>query len=540
MDRFGPLLAQRMRRDWRQLLMWAIGIFLLAYLAYVGVVQSYGTEADRTALLATVAANPVILLFRGLPSGPGEAQVMVFLIFPWLALLAAMMSTFLAVRHTRTEEEDGRADLVSATPAGRMLPLVATAAHGILVNVVVAALVALAYLVNGQAVGGSVLLGAATGGVGIAFLGIGLVAAQLWRTSRGANAASVWITVGALVVAGIGNALGTPSDDLTRIESSWLTWVSPIGWGENTRAFADDAWWPAILCLAFGLALAAVSLVLVGVRDVGAGFIAERRGRADAPRTLVGPQALVWRLNRGALVGWAVGGVLTGLLSTSLASVVEQMGSENPAVEEVLRKIAGGTGAMDQATITVFFTLLGVLAACCAVQIAMRARQEEAHGTAEPVLTAPVGRVRWLGDYLAVGFGGIVVTIAAGVLGAALGLARGGGDASLMRDVWVAAGGQLVAAAVFLALTALIFVLVPRATIPAAWTLVLVATIFGMFGPLFGFPDALVRLAPFGNAPHMDGSDLELGSLWWLLAVTAVGVAGSLFLIRRRELATGD
>ena len=47
---------------------------------------------------------------------------MVFLIFPWLAMLAAFMSSFLAVRHTRMDEEQGRAELVAATPAGRIDP----------------------------------------------------------------------------------------------------------------------------------------------------------------------------------------------------------------------------------------------------------------------------------------------------------------------------------------------------------------------------------------------------------------------------------
>lgn len=539
MDTLATLLRQRMRRDWRQLLLWAIGIFLLAYLSYVGVAQSYGTEADRTALLATVAANPVVLLFRGLPSGAGEAQVMVFLIFPWIALLAAMMSTFLAVRHSRMDEEDGRAELVSATTAGRTAPAVATAIHGILANLVVAALVAIAYLVNGQAFSGSLVVGAGVGAVGVTFLGVGLLSAQLWRTSRGANSVAMWVTIGALLVAGVGNALGTPSDDLTRIESSWLTWVSPIGWGENSRAFADDAWWPIALSLVVGFALLTVSIALASTRDLGAGVFGERRGRASALATLAGGQSLVWRLNRGALVGWAIGGLLTGLLSTSLASVVAEMGSTNPAVERVLREIAGGQGgAMDQATVTVFFTLLGVIAACCAVQITARARQEEAHGTAEPVLASAVGRVRWLVGYLIVGAGGIALTVGAGIAGAAAGIAAEDGDWSLMRDVWVTGSGQMVAAGVFLVLTALTFVLAPRATIAVGWTIVLVATVAGMFGPLFGFSDWIVHLSPFGSAPQVTGDEVDARGLWWLALAVVAGAAATVSLMRRRELAT--
>ena len=55
---------------------------------FAGVVTSYGGEQERVALLATVMANPVILLFRGLPSGAGESQMVVFLLLPWLLLVA--------------------------------------------------------------------------------------------------------------------------------------------------------------------------------------------------------------------------------------------------------------------------------------------------------------------------------------------------------------------------------------------------------------------------------------------------------------------
>jgi ABC-2 type transport system permease protein len=339
------------------------------------------------------------------------------------------------------------------------------------------------------------------------------------------------------VIAGFGNAIGTPSDDLTRMESSWLTWLSPFGWGENTRAFDENLWWPALLCLGVGVVLAAVSAVLVAARDLGGSFIAERLGRADASPVLSGPMGLVWRLTRGAVVGWAVGGFLIGVLSTSLASLVEEVGASNPAVEQILRQISG-EGSIQQGTITTFFTMLGVLAACCAVQVVCRARQEEAHGTAEPLLAAPVGRVRWLADYLVVALIGVVLVIAAAIAGAAVGIAGQDGDTDLMRTVLVTGAGQVAAASVFLVVTALAFVLVPRATIPLGWSLVLLGMALGLFGPLFGFPEWLVQASPIAVTPFVDGDAVDLRGLWWLVLATGAGAAASLSLMRRRELAS--
>ncbi|GAA5087084.1 exporter of polyketide antibiotics [Microbacterium yannicii] len=538
MTRFLALLGQRIRRDWVQVLLWAVGTGLLAYASYVGVADSYGTEQDRTSLLAAALANPVILLFRGLPSGADQGAFMVFLIFPWLAMLAAFMSTFLAVRHTRGDEESGRAELVAATPASRTLPFVATAVHGLLANLLLGALTAGAFVAVGLGVEGSLLAGAAVGAVGVTFLGVGLVAAQLMRTSRGANSLAVWTLLITFVLAGMGNAIGTPSDDLTRMESSWLTWVSPFGWGENTRAFDENLWWPVVLCLAVGLVLAAVSAVLVSARDLGGSFIAERPARADASAALSTPTGLVWRLTRGAVIGWTVGGLLVGILSTSLASIVQEIGAANPSVEEILQQISG-EGSLEQGTVATFFTMLGILAACAAVQVVCRARQEEAHGTAEPLLAAPVGRVRWLADYLVVAVLAIVLVILAAIGGAAIGIASQDGDMDLMRTVLVTGAGQVAAASVFLVLTALVFVLLPRLTIPVGWTLVVIGMMLGLFGPLFQFPDWLVHLSPIAVTPLLDGDDIDVRGLWWLLLATAAGAVASLGLMRRRELEAG-
>ena len=537
MSRLRALLAQRLRRDRVQLLLWIIGTALLAYATYTGVTQSYATEQQRSSLLAAAIANPVILLFRGLPSGSDQGAFMLFLIFPFLAMLAAFMSSFLAVRHTRGDEEVGRAELVAATEAGRTLPLVATMLHGILANVALAALTTVALLGTGLPLTGSLIAGTAAGAVGVAFLGIGLVAAQLMRTSRGANSLAVWVLMITFVVAGVGNAIGTPSDDLQRMESSWLTWLSPFGWGEQTRPFADDNPWPIVLCAGFGMLLAAVAIALQSVRDLGASFIPERPGRRDARASLTGPFALAWRLTWPSILGWAVGGLLTGTLATSLASVIDDIGAQNPAVASIIRELAGGAD-VQKGTIVVFFTVLGILAACGAVQTVCRARQEETHGTAELVLSDAVGRVRWLASFAVTAFLGILLVAAAGVAGAALGLASRNGGGSLMGDVVVTASGQVVAASVFGVLTALIFVLAPRLTIPLGWTLLLVGMVLGLFGPLFGFPDWVVNLSPFGVTPSPAADGIDVKGLWWLVLVVAVGGAASLTLMRRRELAS--
>ncbi|GAA1923996.1 exporter of polyketide antibiotics [Microbacterium aoyamense] len=537
MSGLGTLLGQRLRRDWLQLTLWIVGTVVLAFAGLGGVSASYGTEQDRVGILAAVMANPVILLFRGLPSGTDSDAFIVFLLFPWLAMLAAFMSTFLAVRHTRGDEETGRLELIEATPAARWTPTLATIIHGLLANIVLGILVAAAFAAGGAALEGSLLVGFATAAVGVTFLGVGMLSSQLMRTSRGANSLSVWVLLAAFVLAGVGNALGTPSDDLTRIESSWLTWTSPFGWAENARAFDENLWWPVLLCVVAFAALVGVAVALQAPRDLGESVVAERRGRADAHGGLSSTTALVLRLSTGSTIGWMAGALIVGALSTSLGSVVDQIGGENPAIADILNSIAS-EGDLEQSIVAVFFTMVGLLAACAAIQTVARARQEEAHGTAEAVLATPVARVRWLADFVVIGFVAVVLTCGAAWLGAAAGAARNSETADeLMRAAGVAAAGQVVAASVFLVLTALVFTLAPRLTMPVAWAVVVVAIVLGLFGPLFGFPDTLVNASPFAVTPVLDGTQIDPRGVWWLVGVVVAGGAASVLLMRRRELA---
>lgn len=538
MTGLGTLLRQRLRRDTVQLILWIGGTAALAGAGFAGVQTSYGDEQERTALLATVMANPVILLFRGLPSGAAESQMVTFLLLPWLLILAAMMSTFLAVRHTRGDEEEGRLDLLSATPAARWTPTVATAIHGTAANLVLGVLVTAAFLANGAAATGSALVGFSCTLVGLVFLGVGLVAAQLMPTSRAANSLSTWILLGTFVLAGIGNALGTPSDDLTHMQSSWLTWLSPFGWAENTRAFDTDAVGPIVLLAVAGVALVAGAMGLQARRDVAGAFVRERAGRASARPALRSNLALVTRLSTPSVIGWVVGGLLVGALATALGSVASEVGGENPAVADVLEKLSGG-GDLQTGVIVVFFIMLGILAACAGVQTVVRARQDEARGTAEAVLATPIARVRWLGDYLVVALAAVTLTIAGGIAGAALGAVSPDGGGDLARDALVAGAGQVLPAAMFVGLTAVVFVLAPRLTIALGWTLVMAAAMIGLFGPLFGMDQSTAEISPFASAltPTADGVDVR--GFWWILGMSVALVALSLGLMRRRELAAG-
>lgn len=538
MNGFTALLGLRAQRDGAQLAVWTLATAVLAYGSSVGVAQSFGSLEERTSLLALAVANPVVLLFRGLPSGTDEGAFIVFLVLPFLAMLAALMAGFLAVRHSRAEEETGRAELVAATPAGRGVPFAATLLHGVLACALIGVAGASGLLLSGLGLAGSAFTGAAIAATGVVFLAVGLLAAQLFHSARAANSLTVMLLVGTFLVGGIGNALGAPDDTLTRMTSSGLAWVSPFVWAENSRPFADDDPLPLLLALGVSAALIGIALVLKSARDLGTGVLAARRARPAASPLLSGPVGLVWRLSAGSLIAWTVGAAVVGILSTSLASVVQQVASENPAVRAILDQLAA-EGSMDQGLIVTFFVMVGVLAACYGVQTVQRARQEETHGTAEAALATPVSRVRWLSAFLVVALLGIVVIAGAAVLGAGIALTASGGEESLVGDALVVGAGQALAATVFAVLAALVFAVAPRATVVVGWALVLAAACLALFGTIFGIDEDLVALSPFAAIPVPDGDGVDQGGILWLSIAMLSGGAAALAFMRRRELAPG-
>ena len=188
--------------------------------------------------------------------------------------------------------------------------------------------------------------------------------------------------------------------------------------------------------------------------------------RADASAALSSPTGLVWRLTRGAVIGWAVGGLLVGLL-VDVARVDraggrrrEPRGRERPAADR------GRAATSSRRAVTTFFTMVGILAACCAVQtvVPRPAGGDARHGRAAARHARRPGA-------LARGLPRRRPRSRSCSSSRRRGRGRrdrhrlAGRRLDLMRDVARDRRGQVAAASVFLGLTALVFVLAPAATI---------------------------------------------------------------------------
>jgi ABC-2 type transport system permease protein len=527
----GRLFRLALRRDRIVASAWILGSFLYAYSQAASIIGLYPTQADLDRLARTaegVGANPAVVALQG-PAydahtyGGATAWQ---LVTPWVFLLG-LMSLLLVTRHTRQEEETGRAELVSAGVVGRYAWLAAALLFVLAVNVVLAALTAAAFIGLGLPAAGSVALVVDCVLGGLVFAGVAAITVQLTEFARPANGMAFAV----LGVAFLLRAIGDTSSQL-----SWLSWLSPIGWAERFQPFAGERWWVLLLPLALlGILLVAASALLVR-RDVGAGALPTRLGPPAAPPWLGSPLALAWRLQRGALLGWTIGAAIAGLSFGAIAQDMVQAAKEDPETAKMLATL-GGSGSITDIYLAAILSWLGMLAAGYAVQATLRLHAEETEQRAEQVLATAVPRIRWAGSHLLVAAAGATVVLATG--GLVAGLAHGLRAGDLGGELPRVLGGALVqlpAVWVMAAVGVALFGLLPRLVVGGTWAVLAVVLSITTLGEPLRLDQWTLDLSPFAHLPRLPAAAFTAAPLAWLLATAAVLAAAGLAGFRRRDL----
>jgi ABC-2 type transport system permease protein len=451
-----------------------------------------------------------------------------------LAVLAAMMSVLAVVRHTRQSEELGREEMLRAGVVGRHASLAAAVLVALAANVVLLFTLALGMMIAGQPAAGSLAGGASIALVGIAFTGVAAVTSQLASTTRGAIGLAGAALGVSFMLAALGNMLGTVDSTALRVTSAWPAWLSPVGWSQQMRPFADNAWWPLGLAVLSMAALCCLAIVLVGKRDVGRGTWPERRGAAQASPALLSPTGLVWRLQRGTVLGWVVGLLGFGLVFGALS---EQIGGLQGAATEWYRTFGGDVDLLG-AYWASMMQFAGIVVAIYVVSLLLRLYRDEAQGELEAVLGTAVSRVRWLRAYAVNALAGTALLLV--VFAVAMALTGGqvlGGTGSLLRDLIGAALLQLPAVGVLGAAVVAVIMLLPRWSVGLSWALVVGSIVAGpMFGPALGLPTWLLDLSPFTHVPNAPAVDPTAGPVLGLCLAAGLLATAAALTFRHRNL----
>jgi len=520
------LLWLVLRRDRFRIAMWMLGLVGLMVVSASSIVALYTTNEDLEGYARTVRGNSALIIQAGPGYGlddPTLGAVVMNETALWMFIAAAVMSVFMVVRHTRTEEEAERAELVRAAPVGRHAALASAMIGTLVVNTAIGAGNAVALLTFGLPTAGSLAFGASLVGVGMVFAGVAAVTAQVASGSRTALAAGGLVIGVAFVLRAIGD-----------VGNGLLSWASPLGWAQSIRAYADERWWVLALPVVTTVVLVVAARALQDHRDYGSGLVAQRSGRPEATAQLSTALGLAVRLQRGSLVGWAAGLGALAFFYGLVADQAEQILEDNPDMADFFAQL--GVASVTDAFLSTAMLIMTLFATGFTVSSVLRLRSEELSGRVDPLLAGPIDRRQWASSHLAIALAGTVAL--AFVCGAAMGAGTALvlGEADRVGEL-IGAGLVMVPAMWLLAgATLLVYGLLPRWSL-AAWALVAWAFVAAMFGSLLDLPQWLLNLSPFQHVPALPAAPMSWLPIVLLAAIAAALIAAGLAALDRRDMA---
>lgn len=537
---FGRLLRLNIRRDRIKVPITVMSFVVLVPALVAGVTEIFSSDAERKEGMLFLTANPVMRLF-GLPSGDSFGDLMMLRAFMTLATIAALVSIFLVIRHTRQNEELGRSELVASLPVGRWSALAAALSWSIVVNLLIGAAVTLGLLTNDVfEMSGAIAMGGAVTVVGVAFTGIAAVLAQLTHSSRAANSLSSLTLMVAFLLASLASVLGEIDETGFAVEPMWVIWLSPIGWAQLMQPFAGEAWGYVALPALFTIVCVASALYLQAHRDVGRSLFSARLSRAHASTHLPSIAGIAWRLNRVTFASWLVGVSLLAAIYGAVAGDVEELLGAAEGFAEVFVAATGSSEILN-AYFAATVGLIAIFILVFGAQLIVRMRQNEI-GPLEYMLSTAVGRLHYFVTQIAMLLLAVVILIVVvGVVIAVVAhaslddLARG-----LVHEIYVGALVQLPAIVLMLSLLSLSYAALPQMASGLIWLMVFVVVLLGpFFSGLFNFPDWVSNISPFSHTPAVPPLDgISVVPLVIMMSVALAFFVLSTWLFSRRDTLT--
>ena len=515
---------------------WMAGVMGLSAAVVASEVAMYATAAERENGAAFGAANVFTRIMDGPASGTTLGAISMVEAMQKLAIFVALMSAQAVVRHTRQDEETGRADLIGSGVVGRQARLTAALIVAVGASLFVGAGVSLVLVSHGLPLGGSLASGAALAGTGACFAAIAGVVAQVSTTQRGANGLAGAALGVAFLLRAVGDAFGSVATNGVELISAWPSWLSPLGWGQQMRVFHQDNWGVISLFGGLFVALVAMAYVLANHRDIGAGLLADRQGPASASRGLLSPSGLALRLQRSPLIGWSVALVITGITFGSVGKSMEQFADDNPQFADFLLRIAPGA-TISELYFALIFSFIAMGASGYTVQALLRMRAEEVNGRLEPVLSTAVGRTEWLASHGRIAAMGTIALLVLGGAAAAVSNGIAAGDFGSSGAVMQAALVQVPAVLALGAFVFALFGLAPRWAGALSWAALAGSFVVGQVGDVLKLPQVVMNISPFTHVPAVPAEALNIVPIAILLAVAVALVGAGVAGFQRRDLA---
>lgn len=511
-----PLLLRLSLRQDRVLAPLSVAVLALMSVASAAATPGlYADQADRVRAAEAINASPAIVALYGpVLDVTSEGELAMTKMTVLYAVFVAVLFVVVVRRHTRVEEETGRTELVGGTGVGRHAPLVATLLEALLLASALGVLTAVGNTLSGLDLTGSVAFGALWAGTALVAAGIGAVTAQVSASARTCAAYAAG-TVGILFVLRAAGDTGP----------GWLSWLSPLGWNTQVRAYGDIRWWLLPCYLLAAGALTAIAFALRTRRDLGAGLVPPRPGPPTGSPRLADALALAVKVHATTLVLWSVAagalGIVFGMIAPGIGDLLDS---------EVARSIIDELGG---ALVAAILSVVAVVLTYFAVTVVSHAGHDEQDGRAELVLATATSRSGWFAASAVLALVGTAWLLV--VTGVGLWIGYVAADGPGIGNLVVAALAWVPAAWVVGALAVLSLAAGLRwSGLVWAWPAGFLT--LSLLGDLLELPDWLTGLSPYSHVPSLPADGWSWGSAGGLSAVAVALLAVAWWRFRERDI----
>lgn len=525
-----PPVIARVRLSWRLMRRGAMLIWLTAaaYMAMeVLTFRSAYPDAESRQKLLELSSSSVVRMMQGAPGAVDTAGGFAVWDGGWmLMMIVGTWSMLTSARLTRGEEDSGRAELVLSRPLTARQALGGHVGAMAIASMGLAMSAALPFFVLGEPVAGALLWGAGLGAFCAVSAALGALVAQVVEPRRRVISVGLGLLAAAYLLRVVANSAA---------HRTWLLTVTPFGWVDRLRLYAENRWWWLVAPMAAVLVLGGTAVLLRGRRDTGAALLRSREARRSHFRLLGTSTGFGWRLTSGALLAWsltlAVTTVVFGLMTDAVIDFINE--------DETYRKMLEAMGMDMTVPVLGFLSYMAMfLALAFAAFTGWRLgamRQEEAEGRLENLLVRGVVRWRWLS----------VTTTHAFLAAALLVVVSGAGmwAGAVLVDAPVTAwqviepmAGTLPLVALFTGIAVLGYGVAPRFTVMVPVTLAVVGFMLDTFGAMLSWPEAVLALSPYHHLARLPSEPMTLTAIVVMIGAGLVFAAAGIVAFSRRDL----
>lgn len=532
----GVLFKTLIKRDWFKLVFWILG--MLAFAASgAGKMEVASNPATASTLYTMFVKNPAMVgLFGPTPInnptnyslGPIFGQTMTLI----TGLTFAIISIIYVVNRSRKEEDDGITELFRSYSIGKLANTTALVMELLLLNLIMAVLLALSIEVQNVAglnhLESNFLFAFTTSAQSFLWGMFALLFGQIFSeasTTKG-------MTFGLLGLLYIVRML----TDVTNLS---IGWFNPLSWSYLAFPYVKghENWLAVFLTFLLAFLILGISYILELKRDVGVGYLPERKARLHGKKGHFGFPGLVLNLEKKMIIGWLLASFVLGLVYGSMFGQMDQFISSNKTVKELFVGNETAASAIRGNFMVTLFSILSILIAAFGVILLTKMVSEERKNRLEALYALPLSRLKVYSTYLLIAILSVILAQFLSLFGIFI---EQLGNKNALSFLGIMKSGMiwLVAVIFVLAILSLLLGLVPRLA-ELIWVYLAFLLFMTYLGKLLSLPKWLENLSIYNYIPKLPVEKMNLPTVLFILILSVFLVLLGFGAYRRRDLITG-